>query len=236
MTEAKTYKVEGFGEDFIPSIYDFSVIDDVVRVTDGECFRMTRRLVREEGLYTGGSGGAAVAGAIKWAERQGGPTNVVVILPDSASRYLSKIFDDDWMREHGFLGEPLYRGTVQDILLAKQRPGVVTARADEPVREVINRMIDYGLSQLPVLDGNEVVGLVNENDLLSFMLKEEHDTQQTVDTLTKHHFSAVDPTTRISVLAPIFAQGHIVLVFENKKLMGILTKIDLIEHVSRALV
>jgi cystathionine beta-synthase len=236
LTEAHTYKVEGFGEDFVPSVYDFSTIDDVVRVTDGECFRMTRRLVREEGLYAGGSSGGAVAGALRWLESHDGPINVVVILADSATRYLSKIFDDDWMREHGFLGEPLYRGTVQDLLRTKSRDEIITAGADEPVRVVIKRMIDHGVSQLPVVDGDtQVVGVVNENDLLGFMLSDTHDPATPVRELAEPGYSAVDLHTRLSVLGPLFAGGHVLLVFEDKRLVGILTKIDFIDYVSRAM-
>lgn len=103
--EAHAYKVEGIGEDFIPSILDFNVIDDVVTVTDQESFLMTRRLVREEGIFCGGSSGSAVAGALKYAAREklDSHKRVVVLLPDSGSRYLGKIFNDDWMRQHGFL-------------------------------------------------------------------------------------------------------------------------------------
>ena len=102
-TEAKTYKVEGIGEDFLPGTTDLSLVDTIVQVTDNESFQMTRRLVREEGMFCGGSCGSAVMGAIKYArEHQLAPTDMmVVLLPDSGSRYLSKIFDDDWMRENG---------------------------------------------------------------------------------------------------------------------------------------
>jgi cystathionine beta-synthase len=236
MTEAHTYKVEGFGEDFVPSIYDFTVVDDVVRVTDGECFRMTRRLVREEGLYAGGSSGGAVAGALKWCETHDRDMNVVILLPDSATRYLSKIFDDDWMREHGFLEERLHHGTVADILAQKKRREVITARVDEPVREVVQRMSHYDVSQLPVLDADgAVLGIVTENGMLGALLGDQHTAQTPVGNLAEGTYSSVDSATRLNVLGPLFAQDPVALVFEDKRLVGILTKIDYIDFVSRAM-
>jgi cystathionine beta-synthase len=105
----KTYKIEGIGEDFIPKNYDFSVINDMIQVEDKESFLMTRDLLTKEGLYCGISSGSAVVGAIKWVRAEGAwikGKNVLIILPDSGNRYLSKVFDDDWMREVGFLERP----------------------------------------------------------------------------------------------------------------------------------
>src|SRR5690606_14816355 len=103
VTTPFTYKVEGIGEDFFPSTIDLKILDEVIRVNDKECFHMTRELVRQEGIYVGGSAGAAVIGAIKYAQMTGKKENILVLLPDSAQKYLSKIFNDDWMRENGFL-------------------------------------------------------------------------------------------------------------------------------------
>jgi len=149
ITTAHTYKAEGFGEDFLPTTMDFSIVDDVVRVSDKETFLMTRRLVREEGLYAGGSSGAAVAGMIKWAERQVKPMNVVSIACDSAMRYLSKIFDDEWMRENGFI-DPEFAGRVADVLAMHPRT-LFSVLPSSTVTDVISMMRSHGLSQLPVI-------------------------------------------------------------------------------------
>jgi cystathionine beta-synthase len=236
MIEAHTYKVEGFGEDFIPSATDFSVIDDIVQVTDAECFSWCRRVVREEGLYTGGSGGGAVAGAGEWAPRHDGPINIVVILPDSASRYLSKIFDDDWMREHGFLQDSPHAGRVADVLRAKSRQEVITARLGQPVRDVVAMMGRHGVSQLPVLDDDgRVVGLINESDVLNYVLAAGADPAKVIDDMCELSFALVEPGERVSALGALFAERGVILVMDGGKLCGILTKIDFIDFVSRSM-
>ena len=117
----QTYKTEGIGEDFLPTAMDLSVVDEVLQVGDKETMLTTRRLVREEGIFCGGSSGTAVAAALRYCRNLGPDRLVVVILPDSGSRYLSKIFDDDWMRENGFLE----RGMVSEILAERNRQLVV---------------------------------------------------------------------------------------------------------------
>src|SRR5690242_955043 len=119
VTKPFTYKVEGIGEDFFPTTIDLKVLDEIIRVDDKECFLMTRDLVRLEGLYVGGSGGAAVAGALKYARQTQKKENIVVLLPDGAGKYLSKIFNDDWMRENGFLDDETGLGVVADVLKNK---------------------------------------------------------------------------------------------------------------------
>jgi len=236
MTEAKTYKVEGFGEDFIPTTTDFSVVDDIVRVTDGECFDMCRRVVRQEGLYTGGSGGGCVAGALKWAaENDGEGKNIVVILPDSASRYLSKIFDDDWMREHGFMADTPYTGHVTDLLKVKERQEVITARMGQTVREAVGLMTAFGVSQLPVLDQDDkVVGLINESDVLNLMLS-DGDVNRTIDEAVERGYGVAAPSDSLAELGPKFADSGVILILDEGRLTGILTKIDFIDYISRSM-
>lgn len=235
LTEPYGYKVEGFGEDFLPTTMHFDYVDEIVRVSDKECFDMTRRLVREEGFYCGGSSGGAVAGAIKYAERVGKPLRMAVIICDSATRYLSKIFNDDWMREHGFLGNQLDTGTVADLMAHKGNAPLYTASPDMPIREVVETMKSHGISQLPVLDGTKVVGIINESDVLSHMLRGEGDADAPITGLIESQFSIVEPSNRVNLISHFFTQGRVVIVVDGDAPVGIITKIDFIDYVSRVL-
>ena len=231
-TEAYSYLVEGFGEDIIPGTMDFEHVDEVVRVSDKECFLTTRQLVREEGVYIGGSAGGAVAAAIKYAERIDREANIVVILPDSAGRYLSKVFDDDWMRENGFLEEDWGEGTVEDLLAQKATRELFTADLGDKVAEVIDVMKQHGISQVPVVDGKEIVGLINETDLLDHLL-EEGDRDEPIDELVETHFAILEPSDRVSMIGEFFKHNKVVIVVDDDdEPMGIITKIDFIDYMS----
>ncbi|MFO3797477.1 MAG: pyridoxal-phosphate dependent enzyme, partial [Anaerolineales bacterium] len=157
----KTYKVEGIGEDFLPSTTDLSVVDEIVRVNDKESFLWARALVRQEGIFAGGSSGAALAAAMKYAAPLPANRLVVVIFPDSGSRYLSKFYDDKWMRENGFLGSDFSDVTLGDLLLAKRQRTLHIARLGQTIRQVIRLMHEHAISQVPVVgEDGALVGLV----------------------------------------------------------------------------
>ena len=231
MTTAHSYKVEGFGEDFIPGTMDFSVVDDVVRVTDKESFAWTRRLVREEGLYAGGSSGAAVAGAIKWAERQLDSLNILTILPDGAAKYLSKIFDDAWMKENGFL-EPEFGGTVADVVGARDDV-LVSVGPATTLQEVIAILRKHEISPVPVLDSGRLAGLVSERGLLTALVDGKVRSDTPVGEIASTDFAILEPSNSAALLSDLFAQGKTVIVQDGARFTGVLTKIDLIEFVAR---
>lgn len=232
MTEAFSYVVEGIGEDFLPSTMDFNYVDEVVRVNDKECFQMTRRLVREEGLLIGVSSGAAVAGALKYVrlhDRDG--LNVVVLLPDSGSRYLSKVYNDKWMEEQGFLEPSVGLGTVRDVLSALGQREVISVQHDTRLSEAIGLMKLHGISQFPVLKDGQVVGCIHEAALLERALRTGQKDVR-VSEVADMNYCTVDMNTEVSVVTDLLRKMRLALVLDGSRLTGVLTRIDILDHVS----
>jgi cystathionine beta-synthase len=232
----KTYKIEGIGEDFIPSTLDLSLVDEVVQVNDGESFQMTRRLVQEEGIFCGGSSGSAVAGLLKsdivrWLPPDG---VVVVILPDSGDRYLSKVFDDSWMRENGFF-ERKQQATVGDVLKARHTGKLITAFPEDRMNNVVNWMKQHDISQVPVVDAaGKLIGILTEMDLLDHLLHSGHvhDSEETIAQLVNPNVVSVTSETPVDGVLNNFERDKVVVVTQNNLPVGILTKIDLIDFLT----
>ena len=228
----KTYKVEGFGEDFIPGTIDLSMVDDVVQVSDKECFSTARELTRKEGIFGGGSCGGAMAGAVKYARSHPECKTIVVLMPDSGSRYLSKVFDDSWLRENGFLEDEI-GGRVED-LLHKRSQKVIVAQASESIRDVLGIMKEHGISQVPVLEGEKLVGMLSESGILGALLSDPSAAHRSAGALAEPTYEVVEPSAPVSRLSDVVARGKVALVMESGKLRGVVTKIDLIEYLAAA--
>ncbi len=233
VTKPFTYKVEGIGEDFFPSTIDLNILDEIVRVDDKECFLMTRELVRKEGLYVGGSCGAAVAGALKYAKHSQKEENIVVLLPDGAAKYMSKIFNEDWMRENGFLDAEVGLGVVRDLLGKKSAEEVIVASSTDRVRDVISRMKAHGISQLPVVDGDKLVGAIAEVDMLRYLVTEEQSLDSAVGPLVESDYATVSLDTKIELLQDLLSDARMAIVLDEDQIAGVVTKIDLIDFLAR---
>jgi len=231
LTQAHSYRVEGFGEDFLPGTMDFQWVDEVIRVSDKECFQWTRRVVREEGLYVGGSAGGTVAAAVRYAERAKKQENVLCILPDSAVRYLSKIFNDTWMREGGYLEPEIGEDTVGDILAAHPRE-LITAEPTDSFASVIERMKRFGISQLPVLDGGRMMGIITEVATLQALVDGRAQPNTPIAEFLSNAFAMVESHNRVGLLSHLFNQNKIVVVEDGGRVTGVVTQIDLIEWIS----
>jgi cystathionine beta-synthase len=233
---AQGYKVEGIGEDFLPSTLDLSVVDETVQVNDKESFLMTRRLVREEGIFCGGSSGTAVAGALRYIEEHdlGPKTTVVVVLPDSGSRYLSKVFNDDWMRENRFLESAWVEVRAADVLAVKAVPTLYTASPTDRQLDVITLMKEQNISQVPVVAAGRLVGIVTEVELLDHMLSagHTHEADETIEAIIRPQVTTIPPDTSLEALLSVFATHQVALVVEEEEPVGIITKIDLLDFLT----
>ena len=230
----KTYKTEGIGEDFLPTALDLAVVDEVIQVGDREAFLTTRRLVREEGIFCGGSSGTAVAAALRYCRNPEPDRLVVVLLPDSGSRYLSKVFDDDWMRENGFLESAWAGATAADVLATKTLRDVIVAQPAETVSAIIQKMKAHDISQMPVIAPDaRLAGLVTEVDLLNYLvLGDKNSPGDAIAEMVRTDVATLGPDAPLESLMSVFVNRQVAVVMEDGRMTGILTKIDILDYVA----
>ncbi len=231
----KTYKVEGIGEDFLPSTTDIGVVDDIVRVNDRESFLWARQLVRQEGIFAGGSSGSALAGALKYAAKLPADRLIVVIFPDSGSRYLSKFYDNKWMRENGFMEMEFGEVTLGDLALAKPNKVLFTASLGNSMRKVMTAMRQNAVSQMPVVGSDGMLaGTIEEVDLLNDVLESGHDHshEESIDRLVQNAKAVYPPETSLEEAMPMLTDGYALIIAEQGRPTSILTKIDVLDYVA----
>ncbi|MGN9805310.1 cystathionine beta-synthase [Micromonospora sp. L32] len=234
----RPYLVEGVGEDFWPETYDRGVADEIIEVSDKASFEMTRRLAREEGMLVGGSCGMAVVAALEVARKAGPDDVVVVLLPDSGKGYLSKIFNDNWMARYGFLDNSGTEPTVADALASKPGglPELVHVHPTETVRDAIDYMREYGVSQLPVLKAEppvvtgEVAGSIAEKDLLDALFTGQAHLHDTIERHMAEPLPMIGGGQPVSEAVGLLEKSDAALVLVDGKPKGVLTRQDLLAH------
>lgn len=229
--EIYPYITEGIGEDILPKNVDFSLIDHFEKVTDKDGAVMTRRLAKEEGILLGYSAGSAFAGLLQLKNQLTKDDVVVVVIHDHGSRYVGKIFNDDWMRDRGFLDDEL---RVKDLIGMKNGQPFIAAKKEDTVRNVFQMMKDHDISQLPVINGEEkIVGSVQESNVLSYLLENPlKNAEQQVSTIMDEAFPEVEEDMTCKQLARVFTKKMPAVIAKDKAgVRHILTQYDIIQVV-----
>jgi cystathionine beta-synthase len=246
---ARPYKVEGIGEDFMPGTMDMNVVDEWVTVSDRDSFETARRVTREEGILVGGSGGTAMWAALQVAKRLDASKNVLVLLPDTGRGYLSKLYNDAWLRENGFLDRLPIQARVRELVSRHDRelPKLVTVPSDKTVREAIDLLQQYNISQLPVTrpgkgngngagpftDVHSMIGSIQERNLLERVFRDPTLIDAKVEGVMDPPFPLVDVAEPVERVVPaLLANNSAVLVEEGGQPVGLITRSDLLEFVA----
>jgi len=233
MSEPHTYKIEGVGEDFIPTATDFAVIDRVISCGDREGLNTTRRLAREEAIFTGGSGGMAMWVALQVARTLGADDLLVVLLPDTGERYLSKVHNDAWMRDNHLLDPTVTRAG--DLVDNKRRavPGLLSVEVGQPLKKALALIEQYDVTQIPVFRGKEPVGTLFDNDILKTALADPSAVDRPVEEWMAEPLPVVasdEPVDRVTRL--LASRNPAVLVQHNGGVVGILTRFDMLQFIA----
>jgi cystathionine beta-synthase len=228
--EIKSYKVEGIGYDFIPDVLDRRLVDRWIKSHDRESFLIARQLIRQEGLLVGGSSGSAVWAALQICKELGPGKRVVTILPDSIRNYLSKFVDDKWMRQQGFTKGDWEVGTVGDVVRALARKEVISLDLNDKLGRATELFKQHGISQMPCLDDGKLAGILTESDLLHHLVSGRVNKDTIVAEVMERKVSTVGMHASSSELPRIFERGEVAIVVDDdRKVIGIVTKMDLIE-------
>jgi cystathionine beta-synthase len=235
-TEVGSWLVEGIGEDFLPPNCDLSRTRRAYVIPDGESFETARTLMREEGLVGGSSSGTLVAAALRYCRAQNEARRVVTFVCDGGAKYLSKMYNDYWMEDQGFLERPP-KGDLSDLIARRHEDhATVTVSPDESLSNAYNRMRLYDISQLPVIDdAGTIVGIIDESDILAAVLENRDRFQDPVTEAMNNKLETVPVSSPLKDLMPVFNKDYVAIVMDGKKFLGLITQIDLINYLRRRL-
>ena len=232
MSEAHTYKIEGVGEDFIPSVFDFSLIDKVLSCSDRNGLNMARRLAREEAIFTGGSGGMAVWVALEYAKTLSANDLMVVLLPDTGERYLSKVHSDEWMRDNHLLDPgSSSAGQVVDTK-SRKVPQLLSMSSGAPLKAALQLIQQHEVSQIPVMRGNDVIGTLEESEILKAAMSNPAAIDRPVDAMMKDPLAIVSADEHVEQITKLLVRDPAVLVQRDGAIIGILTRYDMLQFIA----
>jgi cystathionine beta-synthase len=231
---AGSWRVEGIGEDFIPSQADFSLVKKAYSISDKEAFGILRDLLRKEGILAGSSTGVLIGAAIRYAKEQTSPKNIVTFVCDSGNKYLSKIFNDYWLLDQGLLDRQEV-GDLRDLITRTYSTNsVVTVRPQDSLATAYSRMKLYDISQVPVIDDGKVAGIIDESDVL--LALEDLDTKKFEEQVSKYmtaNLEVLTPQNDLKDLIAILKKGYTAIIMDQKQFYGVVTKIDLLNYLKR---
>jgi len=234
LVQAGSWAAEGIGEDFIPPNADLSLVSSAYSISDREGVEAARALLAKEGILGGSSSGTLLAAALRYCREQTSPQRVVTLVPDSGNKYLSKIYNDYWVLEQGLADRELH-GDLRDLVTRRfDRGGAVTVEPADSLIVAYNRMRDADVSQLPVVDNERVVGILDESDILAFVEgRDAHRAQrfrERVDEAMTRDLHTVQITDRLDALPRLFERNEVAIVLDGARFVGLITRVDLLNH------
>ena len=233
--QAGSWAVEGIGEDFVPEVSDLSRVTKAYTIPDGESFETARQLLREEGILAGSSTGTLVAAALRYCREQTVPKRVVTLICDSGNKYLSKMFNDFWMADQGYIPRPS-TGDLRDLISRRHDRGeVVSVGPGDSLLTAYQRMRVGDISQLPVLEDGRIIGILDESDLLVNLHGKPERFRDPVKTAMIDGLEKVTPETSFRDLLGVFDRGHVAIVEEQDSFLGLVTRTDVLSHLRRTL-
>jgi cystathionine beta-synthase len=228
--EGGSWLVEGIGEDFIPTNLNLDLVDDAVTVSDKEAFEVLQKLLKEEGILAGSSTGTLISGAIKWCQKQDSHKKVVTFVCDTGNKYLSKAFSKSWLKDNQLIEEKI-QGNLSDLISRRADRGeMISIKPGDTLMTAYNRMRASDVSQLPVLEEEKLVGIVDEEDLLLNVYKDENLFSKSIDSIMVCDLETIDVNSDENALYKILSEGKVAIIFEGEIFLGFITKVDLINR------
>jgi len=231
--KSASWLVEGIGEDFLPTISDFTHVSKAYAISDHESLLTGRELLVKEGILAGSSTGTLLAAALKYCQEQTEHKKVLTLACDTGNRYLSKMYNDFWMRDQGFIEADLH-GDLRDLIARPfESNDTITVGPDEPLANAYSRMKLYDVSQLPVIENRNIVGFIDESDILLAVAQSNECFSNPVSTAMVTELACVDVKDSVDLLMPIFSKDYVAIVKDGERFLGLITRVDLLNYLRR---